>query len=266
MSIWKLELMEALNDIAPESDQDHWDNGGIQLDLGEYEIHRILVALEVTTEVIKEANEVAADYLVVHHPLIFNPISNIDANEVTGSFLTELIQAGIGVYASHTAFDRAKGGNNQFLAKKLSLIDIQPLIPFHPDEGVPGVKGGVKETTTLLDMCQQLSYVLEEDKWMLRMVGNPDKAIRKVAIVTGAGGSCVKDAVLNGCDLLITGDVKYHDACLARETGLAVIDGGHYGTEKAFVPNMVHQLLDRIGNKAEVIPSKAVENPFWIIK
>ena len=73
MSIWKLELMEALHDIADERSQEPWDNGGVQIDVGTLKIQKILVALEVTSEVIKEANELAVDYIVVHHPLIIQP-------------------------------------------------------------------------------------------------------------------------------------------------------------------------------------------------
>jgi dinuclear metal center YbgI/SA1388 family protein len=266
MGVWKLELLETLNDIAQEANQESWDNGGVQIDLGDYEIKRILVALEVTTEVMKEANELAADYLVVHHPLFFQSIHSLEANDVTGSFAVDLIQAGIGVYASHTAFDKAERGTNGYLAKKLGLTDIKPLVPCHPEEGVLGVKGVLHRPVSLWELGERFAVLFEEDPAILRFVGDSGKMVSRVAIITGSGGNHVKDAILNGCDILITGDVKYHDACLARETGLAMMDGGHFGTEKFFVQNMVQQLSDRIGNKVEIVASKALENPFWVMK
>lgn len=260
MSIWKLELMEALHEIADEETQEPWDNGGIQVDVGTLEINRILVALEVTTEVIQEANELAVDYIVVHHPLIFQPLTEIDANEVVGHLVVELIQSGIGVYASHTAFDKVKGGNNDFMAELLDLVNTRPLLSIENE--YLGVRGQLKETLTLDALCGNLGRALAMDIHDFRIVGSLDKPIRSLGIIVGSGGSYVRDAIYNGCDVLITGDVKYHDAQLAKEAGILVIDAGHYGTEKSFVANMTEKLKEKIPVKAEIIPSNVLINPF----
>jgi dinuclear metal center YbgI/SA1388 family protein len=260
MSIWKLELMEALHEIADEESQEPWDNGGIQVDVGTLEINRILVALEVTTEVIQEANELAVDYIVVHHPLIFQPLSEIDANEVVGHLVVELIQSGIGVYASHTAFDKVKGGNNDFMAELLDLVNTRPLLSI--DNEYLGVRGQLKEPLTLDTLCGNLGRALAMDIHDFRIVGSLEKPIRSPGIIVGSGGSYVRDAIYNGCDVLITGDVKYHDAQLAKEAGISVIDAGHYGTEKSFVANMTEKLKEKILVKAEIIPSNVMINPF----
>lgn len=260
MSIWKLELMEALHEIVDEQTQEPWDNGGIQIDVGTLEIQRILVALEITTEVIQEANELAADYIVVHHPLIFQPLSEIDSNEVIGHMVVELIQSGIGVYASHTAFDKVKGGNNDYMAESLGLGNIRPMISM--DEECLGVMGELKEPLTLEGLGRNLSIAIAMDLHDFRIVESIEKPIRTVGIIVGSGGSYVRDAIYNGCDVLITGDVKYHDARLAKEAGISVIDAGHYGTEKSFVLNMTGKLQKQVASKAEIIPSNVKMNPF----
>lgn len=260
MSIWKLELMEALHEIADEETQEVWDNGGLQVDVGTLEIQRILVALEVTSEVIQEANELAADYIVVHHPLIFQPLSEIDSNEVVGNMVVELIQSGIGVYASHTAFDKVKGGNNDYMAQSLDLINTRPLLSI--DDGSLGVWGELRESLTLEALCGNLGKAISMDVKEFRIVGNLEKPIRTIGIIVGSGGGYVRDAIYNGCDVLITGDVKYHDAQLAKEAGISIIDAGHYGTEISFVQNMTEKLDQLIGGKVEIIPSKVIINPF----
>lgn len=260
MSVWKLELMEALHEIVDEQTQEPWDNGGIQVDVGTLEIEQILVALEITSEVIQEANELAVDYIVVHHPLIFDPLREIDSNEVVGHFVVELIQSGIGVYASHTAFDKVKGGNNDFMAELLGLINLRPLISME-DERL-GVIGELKDPNTLESLTHIIGKAIAMDFHDFKIVGLPEKPVRTVGIIVGSGGSYVSDAIFDGCDVLLTGDLKYHDAQLAKEAGLSVIDAGHYGTEKSFVPNMVEKLQKLIGTKVVIIPSNVKMNPF----
>lgn len=260
MSVWKLELLEALQEIAPEQTQEPWDNGGIQVDVGTLEINKILVALEVTSEIIQEANELAVDYIVVHHPLIFQPLTEIDSNEVVGHLIVELIQSGIGVYASHTAFDKVKGGNNDYLAEGLELSNIRPMESI--EEDALGVVGELREVQSLDDFGHKLAKTLAMDIHDFRIVGSAEKPIRTLGIVAGSGGAYVREAIYNGCDILITGDVKYHDAQLAKEAGLLLIDAGHYGTEKSFVENMVGKLQGEIGDKVVIIPSSVKMDPF----
>jgi putative NIF3 family GTP cyclohydrolase 1 type 2 len=72
-------------------------------------------------------------------------------------------------------------------------------------------------------------------------------------------------AISNGCQLFITGDLKYHDAQNAKAKGIAVIDAGHYGTEKTFADNFADKLKAVIGEQAEVIESKVDIDPFVIL-
>ena len=260
MSVWKLELMEALHEIVDEETQEPWDNGGIQIDVGTLEIKRILVALEITSEVIKEANELAVDFIVVHHPLIFQPLSEIDNNEVIGHLVVQLIQSGISVYASHTAFDKLKGGNNDFMAELLKLSNVRPMIAIE-EESLGGI-GELKEAQTLENFSRNLGRAISMDPRSFKIVGLPESPVGTIGIITGSGGGYIRDVIYNGCDVLVTGDVRYHDAQLAKEAGLLVIDAGHYGTEKNFVTNMVEKLEKLIGGKTTIIPSSAKIDPF----
>ena len=99
----------------------------------------------------------------------------------------------------------------------------------------------------------------------LRFAGDPDKRIRKVAICTGAGSDYIKTAAQKGCDVMVTGDLKYHEAQTALQMNIAVIDAGHYETEQIFVSRLSEKLKSAIEFKeydVAVIESKAEENPF----
>ena len=112
-------FLNVLNDIAPLSLQEEWDNSGVQIAFGDREISRVLVALEVTKDVIREAKREHCDFILCHHPLLFHPVKCIEPEFTVGAYILELIRAEIGVYAAHTCFDKAPGGNNDYLMKAL---------------------------------------------------------------------------------------------------------------------------------------------------
>lgn len=248
------EIKDALNEIAPLETQAEWDNSGVQICYGPKDIKTIIVAMEMTDELITEAIENKADMIITHHPLIFDPIKSIHCCTPQGRFIKRLIQNEIVLYSSHTPFDISKGGNTDHLMKLMGVTKVKV---------VPGteefLKAGVlAKETTLADFAYMLAEKL--DLPGLKFTGDPEKKIKTVAACTGGGGEFVKDAV--GFDLYVTGDVKYHDAQFALESGLAVIDAGHWGTEQIFVPNMAAQLRQKLGSKVTVIESKLNQDPF----
>ncbi|QIB69479.1 Nif3-like dinuclear metal center hexameric protein [Aminipila butyrica] len=263
MSISKWELIETLERIAPRELAEDWDNSGLQLNLPGNQVERILVTLEVTGAVIKEAVHKGADFIVAHHPLYFSSLKNIDSNNIIGNYTIDLIQNHISVFSAHTNFDRAPRGNNAYLASLLKLEDIEDFEDF--GQGYMGLLGQLPQGRTLKGIAEELAGLLGIRQEDIRLVGDPQRQISKVGLCTGAGMDMLPAAALSGCQLLITGDVKYHDAVKAREMGMAVIDGGHYGTEKIFSENMAAQLKELLENKVEIFVTEVDGNPFDFI-
>ena len=125
MSITKEELVRCIETIAPKELMEPWDNTGIQLDVGHREINRILVCLDICSETIEEAIEEDCEYIISHHPLMFSPIQRVSKEDAVGRYLIKLIRNNISVYSSHTSFDSTAGGNNDFLAEKLGLREVE---------------------------------------------------------------------------------------------------------------------------------------------
>lgn len=258
------EAVAMIEEIVSPDTQENWDNTGIQAAAGSGEVSKVLTCLEITGEVIEEAKEKGADFIVTHHPLIFGGLRSVDFRETTGSYLIELIRAGISVYSCHTPFDKMDGGNNDFIANLLELQDVQGF--FHEGaENKIGRTGYLKEEASLDSVRRLLSQKLELDSGQIRMVGDPEMKISKVGICTGAGADLLPLAAENGCSLFITGDLKYHDAQKAKALGLAVLDAGHYGTEKSFGANFAMKLKEKAGDKLEVFQSQVDINPFEMI-
>nr|WP_315019503.1 Nif3-like dinuclear metal center hexameric protein [uncultured Aminipila sp.] len=260
MGISKFELMEAMEKIAPIKLAEAWDNCGMQIDLDSKQINKILVTLEITKEIIKEAKNLEADFIVTHHPLYFSSFKNIDHNNIIGNYTVDLIQQRISVFSAHTNFDKAQFGNNFYLANLLNLKNIKDFQEF--GDNYIGVLGELPEEMMLKDIISDVKNILNLQTNEIKVIGNLENVINKIGLCTGAGIDMIEIAAANSCQLFITGDVKYHDAIKSKEMGMNVIDAGHYGTEKIFIPNMAMQLKDALEDKVEIFEAEVNINPF----
>jgi dinuclear metal center YbgI/SA1388 family protein len=267
--------------------QEVWDNSGWQIELldAESAIERVLVSLEITTDTVDEAREVGADLIVEHHPIFFGKMAKIDASvsaaSPEGAYAATLIRAGISVYAAHTTFDTADGGMNDAIADALGLSEVAGF-PAASGGAVTGVPTGradadddggkwihpIGRKGTLANGATAFGDILAkaEDVFgmqgRLKSVGDPAALASTVAVCGGAGGDFVQDAIREGVDLYITSDVKHHEAQCAREKGLMLIDAGHWGTEKIFVPAMASFLRGKFGGRLDVMESQVNQDPW----
>ncbi|MBQ8589184.1 MAG: Nif3-like dinuclear metal center hexameric protein [Firmicutes bacterium] len=255
MSMTMEQIGALLNEIAPLELQEQWDNSGVQIDVGRPYIQKVLVCLEITRDVVAEAIDHDVDLIVTHHPLLFRGVKKIDRSTPVGEYLLELIFTGISVYSSHTSFDTALGGNNDDLASRLGLRDVEDL------EGVLGRTGYLPKPMALKALALQLDEALDHPGG-IKVAGDPETVVEKVGLCTGAAGEFYREALAQGCQVYISGDVKHHEAQEARESGLCLIDAGHFGTEQIFVENMASQLREKCNGQLTVIESKVNVNPY----
>ena len=99
----------------------------------------------------------------------------------------------------------------------------------------------------------------------VRLVGDPGRQVKKVALCGGSGASLIHEAARKGADLLVTGDVKYHEARDAEALGIAVLDAGHFATELPMVPGLSAQLREALQAKkfaVEVVEYQGEREPF----
>lgn len=263
------QIAELIEERAPLQTQEDWDNSGWQIRLaGEAangEIHRILVTLEISEDVVSEAVSEGVQLIVCHHPLIFGGLKKVDSNTVIGNMVCQLVQKGISVYATHTPFDKCEGGNNDYLARLLGLVEIQPIAG---DESGICRMGRLETLQTAWQIAEGFSVRTGQDRRNYRLAGDtvPDKLVKFIGMCTGAGSEFMSLAAAAGCDLYVTGDVKYHEAQHARELGLTLLDMGHFGSEQIFTENMAGILREALDGQVEVLESKVCLNPFTAIE
>lgn len=274
-SIKVKDVADIIEKIAPVDLQEEWDNSGFQIKFADSCATRILTCLEMNMDILREASEKSCDMIITHHPLIFSGIKKIKSEDVSGNIIIHLIKRGISLYSCHTPFDKVKGGNNDVIADVIGLTSLKNLEGKNvenPDKMVLrrsefdiGRIGNFEKTLRVRDIAEKLCRNLEIDSRKIRISGDIDKEIKTAGICTGAGAEFAKVALSNGCGLFITGDIKYHEACEAASMGLAVIDAGHYGTEKTFGENMKSKLEKYLDGKAEIIVSSISTDPFKVL-
>ena len=249
-------LQTIIEEFAPLSMQEPWDNSGYQIKLKNVDISRVLVAMEITERVIDEAIDKKIDAIVTHHPMLFSPVKCVDDNTFMGNYMVKLITNGINVYSSHTPFDKAAGGNNDYLAKLLHLDDIH-VMEF--DESGFCRVGTVDGECTIGEYIEQISTWLKIDKSFMSFTGLLDTDVKKVGLCTGAGADFLELALKEGCDLFITGDVKYHQFFDSYD-GPIIADIGHYESEQ-YTKEIFFNVLSKNNIKFAVQNSTIKSNP-----
>lgn len=249
------EIVDHITKLFPDSLAEAYDNTGLILGSTSSMVDKVLVCLDITNDIVTEAIDIGAQMIVSHHPLIFKPIKNISYDSKPTSTLVGIIKENINVYSLHTNFDNACSGMNDILADKFDLKNINKF------EGGTGRYGELASPTTLKTFAQFVKQLLGAD--YVKVTGDINKMIRRVGIVGGAGSDFIVSAVNAGCDVLLTGDLKHHNALDALDNSIALIDGSHYFTELVFIPYMVNY-LNSIGD-VEVIRTSVDTNPFYYI-
>jgi dinuclear metal center YbgI/SA1388 family protein len=257
------DILFFLERIAPAATAEDWDNPGLQIGNPLLEVRKIMTSLDPALAVLQEASRREAQLLLTHHPLIFPSLSSVNQKTYPGNVIFEACKSEIAIVAAHTNLDVAQGGINDVLASLFHLQGIEVLQknPTQPQRGL-GRIGDLPEPESLLSFATRIKTLLGSG--ILGVSGNREKEIKRVAVVGGSGGSLVPVASAMGADVFVTGDVSHHDALRARSLGLALIDAGHFQTEKtafALFTDGFKDLLNREGWDVVVETFEAERNP-----
>lgn len=228
------ELRQKMDELAPYRLAESWDNSGLLVGDPKRRVEKVLLALDVSFPVMEEAEERGAALILTHHPVIFRPLKRLTA----GSLPWELARRGLSALCAHTNLDAAQGGVGDALANALGLEDVLPCIP--GEHGMLGRIGTVPDgPVTAEHFARFAKETLRAASCSCALLPRP---VEKVAVVSGAGGDFVREALEAGADLLLTGEAGHHDFWLARELGISLVTLGHYETEIPVLPVLREKL------------------------
>lgn len=258
-------LLGAIDRRAPFASAVAWDAVGLQIGGGHRPIERAAVAHEITNAVARRLCEGGYDTAVTYHPLLFRPLSSILDRPGPGGRVMSLLERRVSVISVHTSWDAAPGGCADALA---DVLEVKPEGRFAQmeTEGEEGWLGrlGICEGSS----ADLIARVEEKLGSVPRLAGMKERLRRgyragMVAVLPGSGGSFVEEVSFCGAGIYVTGDVSHHEAQLAKDLGVAVIDAGHIPTERPGVRRLYDFVAETLGGMATVDDLSSPEDNPW---
>ena len=220
------QLYAFLEEQIPSALSCDWDNDGLMCCADPTaEVTKVLIALDITAEVVHTAMEGNYDLILSHHPLIFKPLRALQPGDPIAKKVITLLRAGITAMSFHTRLDAVEGGVNDDLAARLQLSNI---IPFGENGETIGRIGTLPAPLCLEDFARQVKVATGADCVQFSDAGRP---VLRVALLGGSGSSDVNAAARAGADTYVTGELKHSQLTEAPERGMNLIAAGHFHTE-----------------------------------
>lgn len=203
----KYEIIKRIEEFAPPQLAEDWDASGWIVETNRREINKIMLCLTVTEDIIRQAKAQNCDMIISHHPLF--------SINYHSELFSESLQPCIDIYCAHTNLDRTNGGTTDTLIAALGFE--------------------ISQTENFLRYVDKTLSVEELKKLLLKISPNlryvnnrKVEILNKIAFCAGSGSEFIEEALSNGADALVTGDVKFHTAL---ESPMVLFDIGHFESE-----------------------------------
>lgn len=242
------DVQRAVEALWPAATAEDWDAVGLVAGDPADGVERILLAVDAIEATAAEAVERGADLLLVHHPLLLRGVSTVAATTPAGRVITRLVRERIALLAAHTNADAVDRGTSGELASMLRLEGAEPIVVNRVDDAKGlGRVGDLPAPVALSGLARTIAGLLPAVAGGVRVAGDPERSVRRVAICGGAGDSLLREAAVLGADVYITSDLRHHPASDARERhvageGPALIDVSHWASESLWLRPAAEQL------------------------
>ena len=249
------EITDYIERAAPLELALSWDNVGLMLGSLEGETESVVFALDFTSEVLSACIETGAKLVITHHPFIFSPIKNISEDTPLGKLATEAIRNGITVCSYHTNLDFAEGGINDTLIEMLDIVD------FKKDESGEHSYGELFGEITFEEFLEFVKFTLSAPaaRAVIPRGKSAQDRVKTIAVSCGAFDG-EYDWIKNvGADVLVTGELKHHNAAELKERGVFAISAGHFETEEPGLERLAECVTTEFKIKTKIITEC---NPF----
>ncbi len=242
-------IEDMLNELAPMETAESYDNVGALVGRRDAKVTKILVALDCTWDVVKEAETLGAELIVSHHPLLFHARKNLLEEDAEGRILCEMIRNNLSLVSAHTNLDQTEYSGSAACAKLLGLNNIRRETNYL-------FLGELETPMKAAELEKKISSVLS---FPVRCYGDGNLMISTLAIAGGADDGDWTAAKALGAQALLTGEVRHHNALAASMSDFVLFDGGHYGTEAPLTPFLAEYLQNRLNDvqyNVRVFPSQ----------
>lgn len=238
------DITSVIEQFAPLALQESYDNSGLIVGRPDDEVQRALLAVDVTEEVLDEAEREGCDIIITHHPIIFHPLKRFNSATYVERCVERAIRSGIALYACHTNLDSTPNGMSWRVGSMMGLTDMVTLEPRRDDPNAGfGVVGTLPRAEDAMAFMQRVKSIFEVEAIRHSDLPSEDAMVRRVAVCTGAGGSLIDAAIKANADIYITADLRYNDF-MRGERGMILADIGHFESEFCAI-NIINDVISK---------------------
>ena len=244
------QLIDTFESFWPVEGAEGWDAPGLLLGSPDSEIKRVLLSVDVTSELISEAIADDFDLVLAHHPALLKGVKALSSDSAKGGIVVQAIKGNLAILAAHTNADVVENGVSATLAVALGLSEARPLVSGAEPSVGHGRIGNLPEPITLGEFARLIANTLPATASGVRVAGSYDQLISKVALCGGAGDAFIADAASAGADVFLTADLRHHPTQEAREQAIAdgsqmaLIDVSHWASEWLWLDVAAQQLRE----------------------
>lgn len=238
--------------LWPARGAEPWDAVGLVVGHKDGAVSHIRLTVDVTPEVIRDAVEVGADFIIAHHPLLLRGVTTVSEETYKGVCIAELIRSRIALLVAHTNADVVDNGVSDVIARRLGLQGVSPIVASHHDENVGiGRVGRLSEPKKLGALAREIADFFPATAQGIRASGDFDRVVSRIAVCGGAGDSLLAEPLVRGSDVFVTSDLRHHPASEFREwakleNGPALIDVSHWASEWVWCDTAAEQLRNEL--------------------
>lgn len=246
------DVVAALERLYPPQTAMDWDRVGLVAGDLAQPVRLVHLAVDPTLAVVEEAVAAGADLLVTHHPLLLRGVSSVATASAKGETVTRAILAGLALYCAHTNADVASPGVCDALGAACGLGSMRPLAT---GPGAVGRVGDLPHPMALRAFVERLASVLPPTAGGIRVSGDPDAQVTRVAVVGGSGDDRFEAVRAAAADVYVTADLRHHPVLEEREQTRYgrpyLVDAGHWASESAWLDGAGRALRVELG----IVPS-----------
>lgn len=256
------DVIAAIEEVAPKSLQESWDNTGWQLltprQGASAACAGVLTCVDVTEPIVEEAAAQGFNLIVSHHPVLFKGQKSLTGATQVERVILEAMRRGVSIYSSHTALDSAPGvGISWEIGRRIGLTDMEVLAPSaaNPEAGL-GVIGNLPDELTPGEFAERVKSALGIPVAVCSRPDDPRSPLGRVALCGGSGGEFLTEAIARGADAYVSSDMRHHDIVDYRGD-ILIVNIGHHEAERCAKDIFYHAITKKIPNFA--VKSSEVE-------
>lgn len=264
------QILASLEQQAPLRFAEPWDNVGLLLEpvpiAAAPPVGQVLLCVDLSDEVVAEAQALGATLIVAYHPPIFQGLKRLRASEPAERAILRCAAAGIAIHSPHTALDAAPLGVNDWLLDAFGPGERAPCLPHVADPRFGSGRGlRLVAPVALADAVVAIKRHLGLAQLRLAAASQHEAGalLHSVAVCAGAGGSVFDK--LSGFDLYLTGEMRHHDVRARVLGGSSVVLCDHTNTERGFLPVLAARLQSSSAGAVQFHVAACDRDPLSIV-